>query len=153
MGATYFGHDRLWPQSIVGIFEGEEGWGRGKGGAKGEEGVEGVGAQTQKKGGGPKGGGPKWEPEGWGAQNLVFFSLSRCKIRSFLSSLGSSRGILVVFEVPGRSNGRVWSSLVVVKPRWPPGFDTTTREPKHAHLRVPTFKNTTKKTSKREKKE
>ena len=28
--------------------------------------------------------------------------------------------------------------------RVPPGFHTTTREPKRAHLRVPAFKNTTK---------
>ena len=43
-----------------------------------------------------------------------FFSLSRHKIRSFLPSLGVFSRILVVFEAPGRSNVRVWSSLVVV---------------------------------------
>ena len=51
--------------------------------------VRGVGAR---RGGGPKG----WEPELLGP--LWVFS----------------RGILVVFEAPGRSNVRVWSSLVVV---------------------------------------
>ena len=69
------------------------------------------------KGGGSKGGGF----EGWGVRRVGgskgggfeggpeisrFFSLSRRKIRSFLPSLGSSRGILVVFEAPGRSNVR-----------------------------------------------
>ena len=50
-------------------------------------------------------GGPKFR--------AFFFPLSRRKIRSFLLSLESSRGILVVFEA-GRSSVHVWSSLVVV---------------------------------------
>ena len=99
------------------------------------------------KGGGSNGGGPK----GGGPKISRFFSLSRRKIRSFLPSLGGSfRGILVVFEAPGRSNVHVWSSRgVVCEPRrpglvWPPGFHTTVRESKRAHLRVPAFKKTTK---------
>ena len=48
----------------------------------------------KKQGGGARRVGPK----GGGAQKFAaFFSLSRHKIRSFLPSLGSSRGILVVF--------------------------------------------------------
>ena len=67
------------------------------------------------KGGGQKGGGPEgwgegwgpegwgfegwgfegWGPEGWGAKNFALF---------FPCPAGSSRGILVVFEAPGRSN-------------------------------------------------
>ena len=55
-----------------------------------------------------------------------------------------------VFEAPGRSNVHVWSSRAVVcEPRrpglvGPPGFHTTTREPKRPHFKVPVFKNTTK---------
>ena len=52
------------------------------------------------KGGGPKGGGPKI--------SLFFFPVP--PQNSFFSPLwGSSRGILVVFEAPGRSNVHVWS--------------------------------------------
>ena len=85
-----------------------------------------------------------------GPKFRAFFSLSRRKIRSFLSSLEVFSGILVVFEAPGRSNVHVWSSRAVVcepgRPGLvgPPGFHTTAREPKRAHLRVPVFKNTTK---------
>ena len=56
----------------------------------------------------------------------------------------------MVFEAPEPSNVHVWSSRAVVcEPRrpglvGPPGFHTTAREPKRAHLRVPVFKNTTK---------
>ena len=64
------------------------------------------------KGGGSKGGGSK----GWGgAQNFApFFSLSRHRFAFSVSLWGSSRGILVVFEAPGRSNVHVWSSRAVV---------------------------------------
>ena len=73
------------------------------------------------------------------------FSLSRRKIRSFYLSLWvSSRGILVVFEAPGRSSVRVWMEFSGCRVRapatrlvGPPGFHTTAREPKRAHLRVP----------------
>ena len=125
-----------------------------------------VGAQTQKKWG-PKGGGPKGGAQKGGAQkggapksgapkgggpkiSRFFFPSPATKFVLFFPLWGSSRGILVVFEAPGRSNVRVWSSLVVVcEPRrpglvGPPGFHTTSREPKRAHLRVPAFKNTTK---------
>ena len=99
--------------------------------------------------GGPKGGGPN--PEKVGARRVgarrvgspkfrAFFPSPATKFVLFFPLWGSSRGILVVFEVPGRSNVHVWSSLVVK----PPGVHTTTREPKRAHLRVPAFKNTTK---------
>ena len=102
--------------------------------------------------GGPKGGGPNGGgPNGGGPKFRAFFSLSRHSFLFFIPSLvGLFRGILVVFEAPGRSNVHVWSSRAVVcEPRrpglvGPPGFHTTTREPKRAHLRVPVFKNTTK---------
>ena len=48
----------------------------------------------------------------------------------------------MVFKAPERSNVHVWSSRAVVCE--PPGFHTTAREPKRAHLRVPVFKNTAK---------
>ena len=119
---------------------GFEGWGARK-----------VGGPTEKKWG-REGWGPEgWGAEGWGAQNFALFSPVPPQ-NSFFSSLsgGLSRGILVVFEVAGRSNVHVWSSRAVVcEPRrpslvGPPGFHTTVREPKRAHLRVPVFKNTTK---------
>ena len=109
-GATYFGHDplwprhlfwprshRLWPRSILGIFEGDEGEERGRAreweGPKGERGAEGVEAQTQKKCGGPNSGGPKFGsskgggPDGWGPKISRFFSFSRSHVQSFLPSL------------------------------------------------------------------
>ena len=118
---------------------------------------------------GPRGWGPEgWGPEGWGperwrarrvggpkggkAQNfaLFFFPCPAAKFVLFFPLWGSSRGILVVFEAPGRSIVHVWSSWAVVcEPRrpvlvGPPGFHTTAREPKRAHLRGRAFKNTTK---------
>ena len=74
-----------------------------------------MGAQ---RGGGRKGVSPNPEKvgaEGWGGPKFRSFFFSPAG-NFFLSSLsgGSSRGILVVFEAPGRSNVRVWSSLVVV---------------------------------------
>ena len=87
------------------------GWGGPKGGGPNPEKSGPKGGGGGPKGGGPKGGGPK----GGGPKAGAFFSLSRHKVRSFLPSLwGSSRGILVVFEAPGRSNLHVWSSMVVV---------------------------------------
>ena len=87
-----------------------------------------------------------------GAQNfaLFFFLLPPQFFILFSLSFGLFRGNLVLFEAPGRSNVHVWSSRAVVcEPRrpglvGPPGFHTTAREPKRAHLRVPVFKNTTK---------
>ena len=68
----------------------------------------------------------------------------------------------MVFEAPWRSNVHVWSSRAVVcEPRrpglvGPPGFHTTVREPKRAHLRVPVFKkhhqNSTRRHPEREEK-
>ena len=82
-------------------------------------GHEGVGARRvgARRGGAPKGGGPEGVgvPEGVGGPKFrAFFPLSAGNF--ILSSLsgGSSRGILVVFEAPGRSNVRVWSSRAVV---------------------------------------
>ena len=66
------------------------------------------------KGGGPKGGGPKGGgPKGGGPEISRFFFPSPPQ-NSFFPLWGSSRGILVVFEAPGRSNVHVWSSRVVV---------------------------------------
>ena len=61
--------------------------------------------------GGPKG----WGPEGVAGPKFraFFFSPAGKFVLSSLSG-GSSRGILVVFEAPGRSNVHVRSSLVVV---------------------------------------
>ena len=58
---------------------------------------------------GPEG----WGPAAWGLEggppkiSRFFFSLSRLHFRSFSFSLGSCRGILVVFEKPGPSNVHV----------------------------------------------
>ena len=81
------------------------------------------------KGGGPKGGGPnpekveprRVEPRRVGAQNFaLFFPSPATKFVLFFPLWGSSRGILVVFEAPGRSNVHVWSSRAVVcEPRRP----------------------------------
>ena len=83
-----------------------------------------VGGQTQKKwgpkGGAPKGGGPKFR--------AFFFPLTP-PFRCFCVSFGLFRGILVVFEAPGRSNVpgcRVRAPAAGLV--GPPGFHTTTRE-------------------------
>ena len=115
---------------------GPEGWGPEGWGPEGW-GPEGWGPELWgPEGWGPEGWGPEgWGPGGWGAQNFaLFFPSPAAKFVLFFPLWGSSRGILVVFEAPGRSNVRVWSSLVVVcEPRrpglvGPPGFHTTTRE-------------------------
>ena len=72
----------------------EKGWGPRKGG-----GPERVGARRVEA---PNGWRPRrvggGGPEGWGAQNFaLFFPSPAAKFRSFLPSLVSSRGILVVF--------------------------------------------------------
>ena len=65
------------------------------------------GGPMDPRSGGSKGGGPKI--------SRFFFPLSPAVFYSFLPSLGGlSRGILVVFEAPGRSNVHVWSSWAVV---------------------------------------
>ena len=62
-----------------------------------------------------KGGARRVEPRKVGCPKFrAFFPCSRHNFLSSFSLLGSFRGILVVFEAPGRSNVRVWSSLVVV---------------------------------------
>ena len=94
-------HDRLGARPHLANFVfggGPKGWGPGGVGARRGGGLnpEKVGARRV--------GGPKFRA----------FSLSHRKSHSFFSLWGFSRGILVVFEAPGRSNMRVWSSLVVV---------------------------------------
>ena len=116
------------------------------------------------KGGAPKGGAPKgWGPERWGPKiSRFFFPLPPQFFVLFSLSFGLFRGILVVFEAPGRSNVHVWSSRAVVcEPRrpglvGPPGFHTTTREPNRAHQGPGLQKhhqNSTKRTNKRGRKE
>ena len=98
--------------------------------------------------GGPEG----WGPEGWGPKiSRFFFSLSRRKIRSFLPSLGvfslNFGGVFVDRDPQMCTFGVLRLSCASPSgPVWwgPPGFHTTAREPKCAHLRVPVFKNTTK---------
>ena len=87
-----------------------------KGGAPERVGGRGCGPDGGPKGVGAEGVGAEGVgAEGWGAENFALFLLSptgnfiRCSLFG-----GFSRGILVVFEAPGRSNVRVWSSLVVV---------------------------------------
>ena len=70
---------------------------------------------------GPEGWGPEgWGPEGWGPRKVggpkfrAFFPSPAAKFVLFFPLWGSSRGILVVFEAPGRSNVHVWSSRAVV---------------------------------------
>ena len=64
-----------------------------------------VGAQTQKKSGVVG-----WGPKGWRAQKFALFPPLWLHFFFSLPSLswGSSPGILVVFEAPGRSNVHVW---------------------------------------------
>ena len=77
-------------------------------------------------------GGPKFRA--FFSLTATIFFLSSLSWGSFSCNFGG------VFEAQGRSNVHVWSSLVVVcEPRrpglvGPPGFHTTTREPKRAHL-------------------
>ena len=88
---------------------GPKGWGARRGG-----GPEGVGAR---RGGGPNPekvgpeglGAEGWGPKGGGPKFRAFFALSRHNLHSFFSLWGFSRGILVVFEAPGRSNVHVWA--------------------------------------------
>ena len=98
MGARKVGAPKGWGPEGVGCPKGwgPEGVGARRGGGR-RVGAEGVGAL--------RGGGPKFR---------AFFALSHRKFHSLFSLWGFSRGILVVFEAPGRSNVRVWSSLVVV---------------------------------------
>ena len=114
-----------------------------------------------RKGGAPKGWGPErvgprkgGAPKGWGAQNFALFLPFPATIIFLSFFLLSPGGPFVefwwCFEAQVPSNVHVWSSRAVVcEPRrpglvGPPGFHTTTREPKRAHMRVTVFKNTTK---------
>ena len=63
-----------------------------------------------------------------------FFSPTIVFILSSLSS-GPFRGILVVFEAPGESNVRVWSSLVV-KPRRPRSRRGFTQQPESPNVQI-----------------
>ena len=92
-----------------------------------------VGTQTQKKWGFEGWGSERWGvgassggSEGWEAQNFAFFFHSPVGNFTLFSPWGSSRGLLVVFEAPGRSNVHVWSSLAVV---WNPGGYKTETAP------------------------
>ena len=90
------------------------GWVKGGGnyngaGRKGGEGWCPKGDTNPEEVGGEKGGGPKGEG---GPKFRAFFPSPAAKFVLFFPLWGSSRGILVVFEAPGRSNVRVWSSLV-----------------------------------------
>ena len=80
-GQTAFGQFCFW-------------WGPGRVGAR-----RGRGPNPEKVGA-RKVGGPKFR---------AFFALSHRKFHSFFSLWEFSRGILVVFEAPGRSNVRVWA--------------------------------------------
>ena len=80
-------------------------------------------------------------PEGWGAKFRVFFPSPAPIFILFFPLCGSSRGILVVFEAPGRSNVHIWSSLVVRVEPWRPqsrrrGFTRQPENSKRAKLRV-----------------
>ena len=82
-----------------------------------------------------------------GPKCCAFSSFSRSPFSLFLCLSGSSRGILVVFEVPGpemrtfRVLGLSCETLAAPKPS---GFHRTARELKRAHFRVAAFENTTK---------
>ena len=133
LATTWFGHDLTnFGHGQFGAFGEEGGWGPKHRKSVGSRrvGARRVGARTQKrwgpegwgpKGRGPKGGGPKISrfffllPPTFSFFFLspgVFsslFSLSGCLLVSFFSLWGSSRGILVVFEAPGRSNVLVFA--------------------------------------------
>ena len=150
LGTTYFGHDlfwprshRLWPRSVLGIYEGEEGRGRARewGGRGGKVGVvrNRGGNPNSEKGWGPevrglKGGGPK------GAFLSFFlphpfsflFSLSWDLLVSFFFLWGSSRGILVVFLKTGALKCACFRPRVVV---WKP--PAACRRPKTLHEKTP----------------
>ena len=110
--------DRIWPNRIWPILflvgpggvgarrgGGPEGWGPGGAGARRGGSPEGWGPGPRKSGT-RRGGGP----EAWGGPKISrFFSLSCRKFHFLLSLWGSSSGILVVFEAPGRSNVHVWA--------------------------------------------
>ena len=82
------------------------------------------------------------------AQNFaLFFSPSPASIFALFVSVCLLVEFWWCFEAPGPSNAPVGSSWAVVwgpaAPK-PPGFHTTARETRRAHLRVPFFTKTTK---------
>ena len=94
-------------------------------------------------------GSERWGPEGWeGPKFRAFSSLSHHRFALFVSLWVSSRGILVVFGSARRTQmctfGVLGLSCEAPAAPKPPGFHTTAREPKRAHLRVPVFTKTTK---------
>ena len=112
---------------------GPEGWG-----------FEGWGAQPRKSGG-PKGGGPKCGgpncggPKGGEPKISRFFSCPAAKFVLFFPLWGSSRGILVVFEAPGRSNVHVWAlGLSCASPGGPVwwGRRGSTRQPESPNMHI-----------------
>ena len=136
-GQFDFGQFRLRPISISANFNfgqfldveflDHTGWGAPKGGAP--------------KGGAPKGGTPK----GRGPHVRAFFSLSCPRFRSFSGGLlvecwwclKRRDPLMCTFGVLGLS----CETPAAPKPL---ELQTTAREPKRAHFRVPAFKNTTK---------
>ena len=114
--------------------------GGSKGGSNGGGSKGGGLGRVGQKGGGPtqiKWGPEEWGPEGWGALNFaLFFHSPAAKFVLFFPLWGSFRGILVVFEAPGRSNVHVWvlglSCETPAAPK-PSGLHTTAREPKRTH--------------------
>ena len=185
-GVCHGGSPKVGPRRVGPRRVGPEGWGPGWSGPRR------VGAKPRKsegpklwgpEGGAPKGGAPKGgAPKGGarrvgprrvgarrvaarrvGAQNFALFFPSPATVFILFSlSFGLFRGILVVFEAPGPSNVRVWSSRVVVcEPRrpglvGPPGFHTTARELQTCTFEGPGLQkhhqNSTKKTKREGKK-
>ena len=89
--------------------------------------------------GGPKLWGPeRWEPERWGPKiSRFFFPLPPQFFILFSLSFGLFRGILVVFEAPGRSNVHVWS-LSCASPGGPVwwGRRGFTRQPESPNVHI-----------------
>ena len=130
-----------------------EGWGFEGWGFEGW-GLRRVETHTQKKwgfercgskGGGSKGGGLEWGHERVGGPKFrAVFSFSRSHFRSFCVFLGVFSWF---FGCERKRRGRqmcsfgvLWLSCEAPAAPKPPGFHTTTREPKRTHLRVPAFK-------------
>ena len=165
MGAPKGGGPEGWEPRRVGAPKGggPEGWGPRRVGAPKGGGPQGWGARRV---GGPntERWGPKgWGTEGWGTQNFtlflpfpatvsLFLCLSGCLLVEFWWCLKRRGPEMCTFGVLGLScaspGGPVWWGRrgFTRQPESPkvPGFHTTTREPKRAHLSVPVFKNTTK---------
>ena len=104
------------------------------------------------RGGGSRGVGVQWCGPGGGGPRRVgspefrVFSLSRHNFLSFFPLLGvfSWSGCLMRRGLEMLTFGVLGLSCEASAAPKPLGFHTTTREPKRADLRVPSFKNTTK---------